>query len=69
MDNLNKENDGLKAFWAKEFTKRGVRHPHIAINVYVPHSRIKEQWIKATRAKATSSILRIPKKSEMQLLI
>ncbi|WP_145972511.1 inovirus Gp2 family protein [Methanocella paludicola] len=48
MDNLKKEYPGLKAFWVKEFTKRGVRHLHVALNMYIPQARIKKLWTRAT---------------------
>jgi hypothetical protein len=48
MDNLKNRHPGLKAFWVKEFTKRGVRHLHIAINAYIAQSELKTLWKKAT---------------------
>nr|WP_148266484.1 hypothetical protein [Methanocella arvoryzae] len=64
MDNLKKDHNGLKAFWVKEFTKRGVRHLHVAINMYIPQSRIKELWIKATGGQ--SHIVHIEDACEMR---
>jgi hypothetical protein len=52
MDNLRQEYKGLKVFWVKEFTKRGVRHLHVALNTYIPQSRIKQLWIKATEGQS-----------------
>ena len=52
MDNLKIEFKGLKAFWVKEFTKRGVRHLHVALNMYIPQPRIKKLWIKATEGQS-----------------
>jgi hypothetical protein len=48
MDNLKKKYPGLKAFWIKEFTKRGTRHLHVVLNQYIPQKEIKRLWIKAT---------------------
>jgi len=56
---LRKEYKGIKGFWTKEFTKRGVRHLHVLINQYIPQKRIKELWIKAT--EGYSSIVHIQK--------
>ena len=39
---------GFKYFWVKEFTKKGIRHLHIMINVYIPIAVIKRVWKKAT---------------------
>jgi len=64
MDNLKKEHDGLKVFWVKEFTKRGVRHLHVAVNTYIPQSRIKELWIKATGGQ--SYIVHVEDTSEVR---
>ncbi len=38
----------LKFAWAKEFTKKGVRHLHAVINAYIPHSLLKAAWMHAT---------------------
>jgi len=48
MDNLKRKYPGLKAFWVKEFTKRGTRHLHVVVNQYIPQSEIKRLWKRAT---------------------
>lgn len=39
---------GFKCFVVKEFTRRGVRHLHVAISAYIPQELISKCWYLAT---------------------
>jgi len=52
LDNLRVYFPHIRYFWAKEFTKRGVRHLHVLINCYVPHGLLKRLWRLATEGQS-----------------
>lgn len=46
---LKRVNPQLKAFWVKEFTKRGVRHLHCIFNMTFTKEELTQHWTRSTK--------------------
>lgn len=48
LTDIKRKFPGIKGFWVKEYTKKGVAHLHVIVDRYIPQEWLKERWLGIT---------------------